>query len=116
MLRSYLCDYSDAYILVIGTITVATLETGGENNGMQVVFKNRAPFTNCISGISNTQIDNAKDIDVVMSMYDLIEYSNNYLKTSGSLWQYYRDGPALNDAGVPVDFPGNTTSFKYKQK
>ena len=103
-------------MLVIGTITVATLVTGGENNGIQVVFINRVPFTNCISGISNTQIDNAKDIDVVMSMYDLIEYSNNYLKTSGSLWQYYRDGPALNDAGALVDFPGNTTSFKYKQK
>ena len=81
-----------------------------------MVFINRVPFTNCISGISNTQIDNAKDIDVVMSMYDLIEYSNNYLKTSGSLWQYYRDGPAFNDAGALVDFPGNTTSFKYKQK
>ena len=51
-----------------------------------------------------------------MSMYDLIEYSNNYLKTSGSLWQYCRDGPALNDAAALVDFPGNTTSFKYKQK
>ena len=54
-------------------------------------FKNCAPFINCISEINNTQIDNCKDIDIIMSMYNLIEYSDNYAKTSGSLWQYYRD-------------------------
>ena len=61
-----------------------------------VIFKNCAPFTECISDINNTQIDNAKYIDVVMPMYNVIEYSNNYLKTSGSLWQYYRDDPKDN--------------------
>ena len=115
ILRSNLCDYSDAYILVSGTITVAEVATGGGNNGIQVVFKNCAPFTNCISEINNTQIENAKNIDVVMPMYNLIEYSNNYLKTSGSLWQYY-DEPALTDAGALDNFPDHSASFKYKQK
>ena len=62
-----------------GTITVTTLASGGGNNSIQVVFKNCAPFTNCISKINNTQIDNAEDINVVIPMYNLIEYSNNYL-------------------------------------
>ena len=88
MLRSSLWDYSDAFILVSGTITVAALAAGGGNNNIQVVFKNCAPFTDCTREINNTQIDNAKDIDAVMPMYNLIEYSNNYSKTSRSLWQY----------------------------
>ena len=88
MLRSSLCDYSDAYILVSGTITIAVSAAGGGNNNIEVVFKNCAPFTDCISEINCTQIDNAKDIDVVIPMYNLIEYSDNYSKTSGSLWQY----------------------------
>ena len=71
-----------------------------------VVFKNCAPFTNCISEINNTQVDNAKGIDIVMLMYNLIEYSDNYAKTSGSLWQYYRD--------EPNDSLANSESFKFK--
>ena len=93
MLKSSLCDYSDAYILVKGTITItgagadaAARQAGESDKG--VVFKNCAPFTNCISEINNTQVDNARDIDIVMPMYSLIEYSDNYAKTSGSLWQY----------------------------
>ena len=66
--------------------TVAPLAAGAGNNNIQVVFKNCDPFTNCRSKISNIQIDNAKCNDVIMPMYDLIEYSDNYLKTSGSLW------------------------------
>ena len=73
VLRSSLCDYSDAYILVGGTITVAALAVGRGINNIQVVFKHCAPFTNCISEINNT-IDNAKDIDVVVPMYNLIQY------------------------------------------
>ena len=115
-LRSSLCDYSDAYILVSGTITVAVLAAGGGKNKIQVVFKNCAPFTNCISEINNKQIDNAKDIDVVIPMYNLIENSDNYSKTSGSIWQYYRDEPALNDDGTLANFSGNIPSFKFKQK
>ena len=92
MLKSSLCDYSDAYILVKGTITItgagddaAARQADERDKG--VVFKNCAPFTNCISEINNTQVDNAKDIDTVMPMYNLIEYSDNYAKTSASLWQ-----------------------------
>ena len=65
-----------------------------DNNDKKVVFKNCAPFTDCISEINNTQIDNAKNIDVIMPVRNLIEHSNNYSKTSGSLCQYYRDVPA----------------------
>ena len=88
MLKSSLCDYSDAYILVKGTISVnntAAQGAGANNSNKKVIFKNCAPFTNCISEINNTQIDNAKDIDTVMPMYNLIEYSDNYVKTTGSL-------------------------------
>ena len=76
------------------------------------------PFTNYISEINNTQVDNAKDIDIVMPMYNLIEYSDNYSKTSGSLWQYCKDIPAVNNAGNIIDFTAaNTTdSFRFKTK
>ena len=101
MLRSSLWDYSDAYVLVSGTITI----TGAENDDAArrldernkgVIFKNCAPFTDCTSEINNTQIDNAKYIDAVMPIYNLIEYSDDYLKTSGSLSQYYIDDPNDN--------------------
>ena len=97
MLRSSLCDYSDAYVLVKGNITVNNTEAEGaaaNNSDKKVIFKNCAPCTNCISKINNTQIDNAEYIDIVMSMYNLIEYSDNYSKTSGSLWRYRKDMPA----------------------
>ena len=94
MLKSSLCDDSDAYILAKGTITVT--EAGADAAARQaderdkgVAFKNCAAFTNCISEINNTQADNAKDIDIVMPMYNLIEYSDNYAKRTGSLWQYF---------------------------
>ena len=91
MLKSSLCDYSDAYILVKGKIKIrgagddaAARQADERDKG--VAFKNCAPFINCISEINNTQVDNANDIDVVMPMYNLIEYSDNYAKTTGSLW------------------------------
>ena len=83
-----------------GTILVENTATQGadaNNNNKKVVFENCAPFTNCISAINNTKVDNAKDIDIVVPMYKFVEYSDNYLKTSGSLWQYYRDEPSLNN-------------------
>ena len=89
MLRSSLCDYSDAYILVKGNISnnnTAAEGVAANNAAKKVIFKSCAPFTNCISKINKTQIDNAEYIDIVMSMYNLIEYSDNYSKTSGSLW------------------------------
>ena len=86
----------------------------------RVIFKNCAPFTNCISKINNTDIDNAKYIDIVMPMYNLIEYSDNYSKTSGRLWQYYKDTPAVdaNNDNTIVNFNGDNTndSFNFKAK
>ena len=121
MLRSSLCDYSDAYILVKGNITVNNTAAAGaaaNNTNKKVIFKNCAPFTNCISKINNTQIDNAEYIDIVMPMYNLIEYSDNYSKTSGRLWQYCKDIPAVNNNGDIIDFNGAnaTDSFNFKTK
>ena len=81
MLKSSSSNCSDAYILVSGTITFAALATGGRSNGVEVIFKNCAPFTDCIIEINNTQIDKARNINVVMPMYSLIEYSDNYSRT-----------------------------------
>ena len=120
MLKSILCNYSDAYILVKGTITVNNTETAAASNNRnkKVIFKNCAPFTNCISEINNTQVDNAKDIDIVMSMYNLIEYSDNYSKTYGSLWQHCKDIPAVNNNGNTVHLNGAnaTDSFNSEAK
>ena len=121
MLKSSLCDYSDAYILAKGTISVNNTAAQGaavNNNNKKVIFKNCAPFTNCISEIKNTQIDNAKDIDTVMPMYNLIECSDNYAKTTGSLWQYCKDIPARNaNDDIVIFADGNTTdSFNCKVK
>ena len=119
MLRSSICEYSDKYILVKGSISVnntAAVDADANNTNQKVIFKNCAPFTDCISKINNTQVDNAKDIDIVMPMYNLIEYSDNYSKTSGSLWQYCKDIPAVNNNGDIVDFNGTnaTDSFNFK--
>ena len=121
MLKSSLCDYSDAYIRVKRTITVnnsAVAPAGANNANRKVMFKNCAPFTVCISEINNTQVDNAKHIDIVMPMYNLIEYSGNYSKTSGSLWQYCKDIPGLNNDNAIVDFTNAnlTDSFNSKAK
>ena len=92
MLRSNLCDYSDAYIVVKGTITVVRPDNAKRNKA--TAFKNNAPFINCISKINGVKIDNAEDLDVVMPMYNSLEYSKNYRKTTGNLWNYYRDEPS----------------------
>ena len=115
MLKSSLCDYSDAYILVKRTIKIAgegadAAARHADERDKGVAFKNCAPFTNCISEINNTQVDNAKDIDIAMPMYNLIEYSDNFAKTSGSLWQYFKDQPDDND---DMD---ESKSFKSKIK
>ena len=109
MLRSDLCDYSDAYIVVKGDITLTKTNGRGiiDIRNRFLAFKNNAPFTNCISKINNVLIDNAEDLDVVMPMYNLLEYSKNYRKTTGSLWNYYRDEPSN-----PLS--SNSESFKYK--
>ena len=87
MLKSSLCDYRDAYRPAKGNITVPnTAATGAaaNNSNKNVLFKNYAPFTDYISEMNNTQVDNAEKVDVVMPMCNLTEYSNNYSKTSGS--------------------------------
>ena len=113
MLKSSLCDYSDAYILVKGTTTITG--AGADASARQaderdkgVAFENCALFTSCISEINNTQVDNAKDIDIIMPMYNLIEYSDNYAKTTGNLRQCFRDEPDNNLEG--------SESFKSKIK
>ena len=121
MLKSSLCDYSNAYIHVKGTICVNNTAAAGadaNNTNKKVIFKNCAPFTNCIGEINNTQVDNAKDFDIVMPMYNLIEYSDNYSKTSGSLWQYCQDIPAVDNNNAIVNFTNNnlTDSFNFKVK
>ena len=101
ILKSSLCGCNEAYILVKWTIAITgagdddAAERADERN-KGVILKNYAPFTNCKSEINNAEIDNAKDIDIVMPMYNVIEYSDNYSKTSGNLWQYYKDEPNDN--------------------
>ena len=101
MLRSDLCDYSDAYILVKAKITV----TNPNNNAYdkKLALKNNAPFISCISKINGELIKNAEDLDIVMPMYNLLEYSKNYRKTTGSLFNYYRDEPNSCTEGDGAD-------------
>ena len=94
ILRSDLCDYTDAYILVNGKITVAANQPKDRQN-RPLILKNNAPFVSCITRINNELIEDADDLDIVMPMYNLLEYSKNYRKTIGSLYNYYRD--ELND-------------------
>ena len=120
MLRSNLCDYSDAYILVEGTIIVAA---PGDNNNVNnirnkrnrpLILKNNAPFVSCIATINGELIEDADDLDIVMPMYNSLEYSKNYRKTIGSLYNYYRDelgGNANNN-----DNTVNSDTFRYKNK
>ena len=124
MLRSSLCDYSDAYILVKGTITVTA---PGANNGANnisdrknrpLILKNNAPFVSCITRINGELIEDADDLDIVMSMYNLLEYRKNYRRTIGSLYNYYRD--ELSDDADDNNFDNinvvNSNTFKYKNK
>ena len=90
MLTSDLCDFSDAYIVVKGDITLEG-NTDANKRNKNLVFKNKAPFLNCVSKINGIKIDNAEDLDFVMPMYNLLKYRKNYRKTTGSLWNYYRD-------------------------
>ena len=128
LISGRLCDYSDACIPVKGRTTItgagddsAAIQADEINKG--VIFKNCAPFINCKSEINSIEIDHAKGIDIVMPMYNLIEYSGNYSKTSGSLWQYYKNEPNDNPAdpellkskikitgNIPAD--GNTKNVK----
>ena len=117
MLRSDLCDYSDAYILIKGTITVAGDHPRDRQN-KPVILKNNAPFISCITRINGELIEDADDLDVVMPTYNSLEYSKNYRKTTGSLYNYYRD--ELNDDADLNNHPNNnvvsSSAFQYKSK
>ena len=122
MLRSDLCDYSDACILVKGTITINGIVNGVENEirrrNRPLILKNNASFVSCMTKINNEFIEDADDLDIVMPMYNLLEYSKNYRKTIGSLYNYYRD--ELSDDNNPDNFPNtnvvNSNAFEYKNK
>ena len=124
MLRSGLCDFSDVCIVVKGAITVKKTNRRSfiDIRNRSLAFKNNAPFPNCISKIINVSIESPENLDVVMPMYKLLEYSKSYSKATESLWNYYRDepnNPPLNDGNPPTvnynaDPITNSTSFKYK--
>ena len=120
MLRSNLSDYSDVYILVEGTIIVTA---PGDNNNANntrdkrnrpLILKNNAPFVSCITRINGELIEDADDLDIVMPMYNLLEYSKNYRKTIGSLYNYYRD--ELGGNSNNNDNTVNSDTFRYKNK
>ena len=137
MLRSDLCNFSDAYIVVKGNVTVVkktfiandfeahnnteanadATNTANDNafGEKKLAFKNNAPFINCFSKINGIKINNAEDLDVVMPMYSLIEYSKSHKKTTGSLRNYYRDEPNRDTDDNEVSYSIiNSKSFDYK--
>ena len=109
VIKSNLCDYSDAYILVTGDITA----TGGDAN-TKVAFKNCAAFTKSVIHINNEHAGNADNVLFAMPMYNLIEYSDNYLDTSGSLWQFKRDKQNMANGNPANVTTADSSSFKYK--
>ena len=116
MLRSDLYDYSDAYIVVKGTITVTDPDNDAYDK--ELTLKNNAPFTSCILKINNTLINNAEYLEIVMPMYNLLEYRKNYRKTTGRFWNYYRDKPNEESTGGgkgAINYSiRNSKSFDYK--
>ena len=110
VIKSNLCDYSNAYILVTGDINFA--DAAANTN---VAFKNCAPFTRCVTHINDENVETAENLDIITPMYNLIEYSDNYADSSGSLYQFKRDESPTNDDGNPLNVAfGNSTFFKYK--
>ena len=124
MLRSNFCDYSDTYILVKDTITVTAPGVNNNANNIRdkrnrpLILKNNAPFVSCITRINGELIEHADDLDIVMPIHNLLEYSKNYRKTIGSLYNYYRD--ELSDDADDNNFANinvvNSEAFKYKNK
>ena len=104
------CDYSDAYILVAADIEVAA--AAADTN---VAFKSCAPFTRCVTHINDEHVETAENLDIIMLMYNLIEYSDDYADSSGSLYQFKRDESPMNDDNNPLNVAlDNSTFFKYK--
>ena len=121
VLRSDPCDYSDAYILARGTITVTANEDNNNADNIRdkrnrpLILKNNAPFASCITRINVELIEDADDLDIVMPMYNLLEYSKNYRKAIGSFYNYYRDELGGN-ANNNNDNTANSNTFRYKNK
>ena len=117
MLRSDLCDYSDAYVWVKGKINV-TNPNNNANFDRRLTLKNNAPFVSCISKINGELVENVEDLDIVIPMYNLLEYSKNYEKTSGSLFNYYKNEPSKTTIGAGNNAINisirNSKSFDYK--
>ena len=110
IIKSNLCDYSDAYLLVTGDITAT-----GSNANTRVVFKNCYPFTKYITHRNDEHVDGAENLGIIMLMYNLMGYNDNYSDTSGSLWQFKRDESPVTDGGNPDSVSkNNSKSFKYK--
>ena len=120
MFKSGLCDYSDVSILFKENIKINNTGTAAapSNRNKKVIFKNCAPFPDCISERNNTQVDTAKYIDIVMLIYKLIEYSDNYSKPFRSLWQYCKDIPVVDHDNDIIEFDGvnATDSLTFKAK
>ena len=116
ILRSDLCDYNDAYIALKGVVTISAEERERDEMNRDFVLKNNAPFFSCVSRINYVLIGNAEDLQFVMPLYNLLEYSKNYSKTSGSLQNYYRNEltDEANDNNGPNKNVINSESFKYK--
>ena len=139
MLRSDLCDYSDAYVEVTANVNVTVNRDGADNinvltdvaanpaanppvvaidNSGKRTFtlKNNAPFVSCITKINGELVENAEDLNVVIAMYNLIEYSKNDRKTNGSLHNYYRDETNSEEIDDVTYSMNNSASYKYKAK
>ena len=110
VIKSNLCDYSDTYILVTGDIKVAAV--AADTN---VAFKNCAPFTRCVTQINDEHGETAENVDIIMPMYNLIEYSDNYADSSGNLYLFKRDESAMNDNNNPLNITLNNSSSFTKQ-
>ena len=112
-MQSDICNYSDAYIVVRGgTITVT--DPNNDTYDKKMAFKNNSTFISCTSKINNTLIDNAEDLDIVMPMYNFLERSKNYSKTTGSLWNISRDEPKSGAVGNLNCSIIDLKSFDYK--
>ena len=109
VIKLFLCDYSDAYIFVERNISA----TGGNAN-TKVAFKNCAPFRRCVTHINDEHVETTKNLDIIMPMYNLIEYSDNYVDSSGRLWQFKRDEQNMNNGNTADVTTSGSTSFQYK--
>ena len=109
ILKPFICDYSDAYILVTGYITVA----GGDNN-TRAAFKNCHPFTRSVVHLNHEHVNTCENLDIIMNMYNLIEYSNNYADSAASLYEFKRHEQPKTNAGLDDVTTNNSYPFKYK--